>query len=239
MTSRRHSSGAAFSLFSFQDIITAVSGIMILLVLIFAVQVARQEQVKATEPVTPTPVPVEKHADRRDVIAALEARQDELEFKARQSLTKESQDRSAKRVAENLREEIRLMRDSNRSVAERVAGLSEDHKKSLRELMERRFGARAGDKTPLIAVCSREAIRVGRFMAKPRDFTGPEKADAFLSYAAKNRTSASGMYYEFVLRPSSAVYAWPLIKSVERMGYEIAWRPFEEHQPFTFEVGTP
>lgn len=239
MTSRRHSSGAAFSLFSFQDIITAVSGIMILLVLIFAVQVARQEQVKAREPVAPTPVAAERHPDRRDVIAALEARQDELEFEIRQSRTKESQERSAKRAAENVKEDIQVMRDSNQTVAERVAGLSEDYRKSLRELMERRFGARAGDKRPLIALCSTEAIRVGRFMAKPRDFTGPDKTTAFLSHAAQNSSAARGTYYEFVLRPSSAVYAWPLIKSVEGMGYEIAWRPIEEHEAFRFEVDVP
>ncbi len=49
--SRRNRSRAAFSLFSFQDIITAVTAIVILLVLILTLElISRRQQVAAADP---------------------------------------------------------------------------------------------------------------------------------------------------------------------------------------------
>jgi TolA-binding protein len=143
MSKRRRGSDDPVSLFSFQDIITALSGVLILLVLIMAIQIAAQKAVSAKSTVEESNDPLKERIDRLAVDLAKvrelsrNARPDAVQ-QAREMIAKESELASrntdldaATRELNKLQELLKNRMQLLGTKGQQAAALAEDLEKTL------------------------------------------------------------------------------------------------------------
>jgi len=122
---RRKRKGSPFSLFSFQDIITCVSGIIILITLILAVELAQRSQG------SPVASAAEVSTDIREAIAATETaiRELEQELQKRASATEEA----AAAHEEILQADVSAVNQQIKSLQAELAELRRKQKRAAEE----------------------------------------------------------------------------------------------------------
>jgi hypothetical protein len=176
--SRRNRSRAAFSLFSFQDIITAVTAIVILLVLILTLElITRRQQVAAADP-----------AIGRE---ALEATIAELEALVAR-LTAAAPDGTIRPLATRTEAEIerdaQTLRDQAERAAERAAAtrVAEQQARDLAAAEAARLEAAIADG----AEAAREAARAAELEAEARQLTRDNQRQAAALEAKRKEVAA-------------------------------------------------
>ncbi|MBF0111818.1 MAG: hypothetical protein HQK74_03695 [Desulfamplus sp.] len=229
---RKNSSAIAISLFSFQDIITSLSGIMILLVLLIAVSITTQK--------------LDFNSKKEP---AKEALKDKLSTDGnRKELLKEN-------IAELEKEQKgvkkRLFENLSR-IKELTYQLSELEKRVASPSMQKRAISfiPAKDDNPnqhtLLIECSGELIRYRVFNRS----SGSEAANAPTGDPSQAQFSADSKglnnFFEslesidrlkysllFIIKPSASNYAMQLINQVHNMGFETGYDAIAENQNIT------
>ncbi|MBF0388666.1 MAG: hypothetical protein HQK71_01035 [Desulfamplus sp.] len=223
---RKNSSAVAISLFSFQDIITSLSGVMILLVLLIAVSITTQ---------------------KLDFNSKQEPAKEVLTDENRKELLKEN-------VAELEKEQKgvkeRLFANLSR-IKELTYQLAELEKRVASPSMQKRAISfiPAKDDNPnqntLLIECSGELIRYGIFSS-----SGSEAANAPTGDSSQAQFSADSKgvnnFFEslesidrlkysllFIIKPSASNYAMQLINKAHNMGFETGYDAIAENQSIT------
>ena len=231
MRKRRGSDEAPLTLFSFQDIITSLSGILILVVLLFIVEASK---LKETPP--PPPGAVDRTAEiinLRSQLAQLQAMVKAVRDAQTAKPLKDRQKALEARI-NDLLIKLALLREQNDRLASEIASNSTSlavlrkEIKSKQETESVRFLAGPGSKAPVLIVCSSVDFQCSRLSAA----TGPKVLSAgvpgeLLRYIKQNITPARQCLV-FMLKPSSANYASALIKSLQNAGYDVGWDTLEE-----------
>jgi len=232
MSSSRKSSGAPVSLFSFQDIITATSGIMILIVLLFALKVALIEDV---------PMGPDQNPDMSEEIQAILQTRSDL-------LNNQGGDPVLLGILEGLRQQGNglLARIQGLGVETGNLNISSTAKQGtidrLTEALRSKEGAvrvvfleGEGNRTPVLLECSDEGIRCGQVSGTAREFAAGNLA---VLYSHITATYPKARYsLVFMIRPSSATYSNTAIRWAKEKGYLVGWDAMAEDSHILFGGG--
>jgi hypothetical protein len=232
MSSSRKSSGAPVSLFSFQDIITSISGIMILIVLLFALKVAQIEDV---------PTDPDQNPDMSETIQELAQTHDDL-------LKNQGGDPVLVEILDGLKVRGNGLKTRIRGLGvERgdLATVSMEKQGTIdnliAELKSQEGAVRVvflegeGSRTPVLLECSNTGIRCGQAGGAAREFaTG--NLSALHSHIMTSYPPAR-FSLVFMLRPSSADYSNAVIQWAKGKGYLVGWDAMEEDSHILFGGG--
>ncbi|MBF0303664.1 MAG: hypothetical protein HQK73_11535 [Desulfamplus sp.] len=205
---RKNNSEITISLFSFQDIITCLSGIMILLVLLITVDVF----MKKLDTVTSRFEKIEQHKANKP---------DNVEGQLKQEIEqlKKMQIESEHELSEH---QIRL-KELNLKLTE-----LEKEEKSVANQQKRIAFIPAKDANPnqraIIIECSGESIRtVSKSFAA--DLNGIRDFIQSLQHLDKLRD-----YPLFIIKPSASDYAMQLVQQVQSMGFDAGYDAMPENE---------
>jgi len=235
------------SLFSFQDIITSISGIMVLLVLLFAVRLA----VVSLTPLPPTPEPPEEGA------AALPDRQKEIAGYEDVLVGLRLKEITGKRVTymgELDRQQTDKMKQEFSDLTAQLGAIAVEtaqaqsaltnlvvaiEKKKMRDVI--RILPREGGKRPIVVECSMLQIRCQKpeGTAGAEVFSGPDKLELFLDHVRSRRPDASRDFFLLMLKPSCAAYFDIMRNGIKGLGYDVGWDALQEQEVMGFEGDTP
>jgi hypothetical protein len=263
MARRQKSDSAPITLFSFQDIITTLSGIMIFLTLLLAVEVASRRESEAQAPETPINNIEAKLAELRNRVTVLRL---ESERKATQVVTEDPRHaltradeiiRSKKQLNDLIRDQDALRKETARQ-EQTLQTLREQSKittteqadlenkisqlnAALAKAVEDRgiaFIPEAGtSKTPLLIECSSNSIRAG-FITRPQTpmtFAATEDGRRqFLEFAGTR--SSSEEYFLFLLKPSSRSEGLGMAVALRKKGYDVGYDALEEDKTVKFKT---
>jgi len=257
MRGRRQS---PLSLFSFQDIITSITGIMILVVMMLVLQVVRQKSREAsaeTRPETASSV-------IQSEISTLRAKKQRLarEVETRQAAVSRLLEADPQQLEQRLRQEqdklARLrtrLAELNVTLDQRRKGsgkagrntlLDEQERKRLKERLARlqrenrvTFEFEQAPKTPVLVQCSGKSIEVKLLDEPPsiESFSSPEAGHA--AFSARFQQWAAGLKREqcsfvVLVKPSSAEYAVQVINALHTAGFDVGYEPLEEERTAVF-----
>lgn len=239
---RKHRGAEApISLFSFQDIVTSICGIMILIVLLFLLQLREIEQrvessvpeVSIAEDLTEELTEVrdelrqlreaaarEVHVSRATRIQSAVAATEEQIFSLQKRLSKEEKqnhDLSMKieakeAVLADLQQQIK-----NPKVIRKIQFIPED----------------SSYKTPVVAECSANRIRCGIIgSGKPtRDFN-PGDLEAFVTFL--KLFDRKNTYFVFMLKPSGATSGSTFVSCAKLLLFDVGYDALEEADTIDF-----
>ncbi len=236
--SRRSGGQGALSLLSFQDIITSLSGIMILLVLLLALDISPEQ-----------PPPPSKPLNEDDAIKAalpiIGKRFDGLDpdnpydmAEIKNGLgkiqTKQIKDKDQLIIyIEGLDKKIKRDNEDKEKQDKKIQALTEKLAKLKKQDVDNGDGIGGiytpKNKSSLLAECSGTAIRAGFW-----DSTEPPKTystdssgqNEFIS--ALNNLKKDKEYIVFFIKPSAADYAMELINKVRNRKYDVGYDPMIE-----------
>ncbi len=225
---KRKQSAAPVSLFSFQDIITSICGIIVLLVLLFAIEMARQE---------PRPDAEAGQASRAEEVSRLEEevrsaqrtldalKQSEIAQSAYaywQSLQRERDKRKVELGYETKKTAARTVTRDDLTV-KRDALLAQLAKQAEVEVV--RFIPGEGSKKPVLVECSSSAISVKG--ENPQSYPANDRNAVLRAFST--RFDANTECLVLMLKPSSIEYANGFIQSLQKSGLTVGWDALEEH----------
>lgn len=259
MSRRSKGGGVPISLFSFQDLITSLSGILILLVLLMAVQVALRKAIPVKARVSPERIVDVSQLNKKN--ATLKKELEELSQVMTLSV---SQDSVA--VVQLLTDEERKLKDRQREVDRQkemhsslVARLINVQQKEVlsqkatqplkQELVQLRaaLGKTVSEsklfyipeegalKTPILVECSGVAIRMGFISRseKPTIFS-PDRAGIVSFEKHISRYSPSREYFVFMIKPSGVDYWEALSKAAYSLQFDVGYDALEEGKSIGF-----
>ena len=210
---RKKNSEITISLFSFQDIITCLSGIMILLVLLITVDiVVAKFDIVAPGSATPlnTPLPHQtgdsKLPIKEDDIQHLQTVVKEFgrEMSEHQSRLKE------------LKQQVTELEQQKKSLASRGKSISFIPAKDANP-----------NQRPLLVECSGESIR-GKFGSFSADSNGSRQFMQYLQ-TLPNLDKLRD-YPLFIIKPSASDYAMQLVQQVQSMGFDVGYDAISENE---------
>ena len=248
------------SLFSFQDIITCLSGIMIFLVLMLALQITVRlstalEDVAMPEDMTATlddmrqqAAQLKQQVEEVEETSVVESQQQPLET-ARKQVELEQQYHQLSKKQMQLDRKLNEQETQNESLSDEVSSRKDEMAKAEKEIKEIEAGIdqikkdprvyfipeKGADKSPVLIECSGSGIRVGELNAsdRPRIFTPDSNGKmAFMNYIKKY--SKDRQYFVFMLKPSSEEYAMLLIAHAKNAGYDVGYDALEEDRVVGF-----
>lgn len=259
MSRRQQGNSAPISLFSFQDLITSLSGILILLVLLMAVQIAISKTIPAASDNETETIP-----DLDGIkmsIASLKRQLGAL----RQALNAGSsvdavaaveQTVAAERVRSELSKELTRMNGWKESLESRLAVVKEMAERQesenrpmkaeldqLQAALERAvreskvfYIPEKGDpKTPVLVECSGTAIRVG-FISRPVApvVFGTDKTGIRGFIRQLGEYSPTREYLVFMVKPSSLGYWEQLKEAAASRNFDMGYDALEEDKTIGF-----
>ena len=265
MGHRAKSGSPPIILIFFQDIITSLSGIMIFLTLMMAVDVASHHELGLSGPVLAAvnnEAALKSLRDRLDNLrkavkhlsltgltnsdprrALANATQAIHEEKRQQDLLLEQEElrreiARLKRELERSRQESKLSQAEQNALESRIRKLNEALAKALQD-RGIAFIPEAGiAKTPMLVECSGTKIRAG-FLTRdeaPSEFVATEAGvEKFVKFAGAR--SASQEYFVFFLKPSSFKYGKKLALQLKEQGYDVGFDALEEDRTISFARG--
>lgn len=257
MASKRRSNRVPVTLFSFQDIITTLSGILILLTLLMAVEVIEKKGNPQQDPVVDDDAEDQVLADLRARLTALRNCAPAPLPPAPERLAGQSaavvaaklveEEAMSKRVASQLDEATRTHAGLEEKRREATAKLE-----AVRaELVRARDAAAAAGKEldalrkdkrltlipekltgkkPLLVECSKDSILVSRLGERAlagRFGTDYDARRAFQKFIAES-FSPSANYVVFMVKPSGLEVGFPLIDQVRGHGFDVGYDALEE-----------
>jgi hypothetical protein len=230
--SRPRDTSPPVTLFSFQDIITSICGIMILIVMNFAIKMS---EARATGGAPEAP---EKTAgadrskeieERKAYLRGLQTGQFEQIRQARLI-----QERNAQQISmDRAKKILAALHTKGTELEGQVRTLSNTVEKAQTALREQkqgrmvRFVPGRGELEPVIVECSvRGAVCAAvNDQQAPREFTR-QALDDFLAYA--RQVDKTKRYFLFMIRPSGADFAREWAEHVRRTGYGVGWDALED-----------
>ena len=252
-----------FSLFSFQDIITGLCGIVILLVLVMVIDLVARRDAVPSPPVSDAPVDATaSEALLRAEIAALE----EAIAKAREALAKRRVATAGGVSAERLEEANRDFSEREKEIAallsqvdalktrlEKARDVDARSKKVLLEMentrreLERSLAAmrdrkgvtlipeRGNLKSPVYIVLGQERVEIHRPLDKgARAVRAPRRDVAETVRSVLSKLDRSTHTVVLLVRPSGASDMMPVAELVKGMGFACGRDPLEEDSDISF-----
>ncbi len=256
MSRRSGSQGGPVSLFAFQDIITAITGIMLLVVILLVLNVLES---KITE------TPQEKDAQReamKSKLKQLREKKEDLQKRVEQAdarlssetYTQNPEDFRRKiATAKSKQEKLEAAVSRYRGMVETKTAqrqkenetvsaleharekLQKEHRKLSRRYNKLKVNRKVEyeiegtqSRTPILVQCEKDKIQAGkaRGTGKPETFTGQNFVTQFMQWA-KNH-SASQVCFFVLIRPEAASYAdAKIIEPLRGRDYQIGYEPLE------------
>ncbi|NCC50846.1 MAG: hypothetical protein EOM20_06465 [Spartobacteria bacterium] len=256
MSRRRKVGTSPISLFSFQDLITSLSGILILLVLIMSVQIAIQGEVTKPPPVMDNHLQ-ERLADLREQAKSLRRQLDELRELYRSQGTNDAVATArvniqAEREHDELRDAIEKSQNNLTALEKQLerarAKETEARNKtiSLKTEIDKLRAAQAealqknrmfvipepgAPKTAVIVECSGETVRAGYIdrATPPVSFVAGEAMESeFRQYL--DRLSSSSEYLVFMVKPSGVNVFYKLKNVAIENNFDVGYDALEEER---------
>ena len=229
---KRKSSSVPVSLFSFQDIITSICGIVILLVLMFAIELSRQKasssgQEKPGGPVDQTPTIT-------NTINKLNSLKGVLDKTRRDKINKGTYE-YFKELEEQLTNQLGVLGVEKNETEELTRALTnliaqcKDLEKKVDETSEEEivtFIPGKGSKDPVLVECSGTNISVKGKHAKNFDASDRQSALRFLTESLNKSSECLVL----MTKPSSVDYAYGFAQELGQGGFTVGWDALEEHK---------
>lgn len=265
MSSRSGGADAPLSLFSFQDVITSITGIMILVVLLLVLEVIHS---KTSEPLKEIPTDVESR------IASLQREKDRLDRKIKeiQGDVERLGGMNPEQVAADIKREknraavlggkkeecgdaIEQTHGDIRKIGEDIARLEQEKERLRRELEDLIKQLAEAKRVRLECRCSKQHILVqcsGKgIKAQPLDGRG--EVLSFIPAGGTDRLASLRKFREWalkrdkgdvhfiaVVKPSAAPYAGQVVDTLRRDGFAVGYEPLEEDKTVISESqGSP
>lgn len=261
--SRRRDRSSPLSLFSFQDIITGLCGIVILLVLVMVLDLVARRDTAPPPPVPDAPVdPAATEDALRSEIAALE----EAIARAREALAKRRIATAGGVSAERLEEVNRDLSEREREIAallsqldamktrlEKARDADAQSKRALLEMEKTRrdletalaalrdrkgvtlIPERGNLKSPVYIVLGRGQVEIHRPLDKgARAIRAPQRDVAETVRATLSPLDRKTHTVVLIVRPSGASDMMPLAELVKDMGFACGRDPLEEDADVSF-----
>lgn len=249
---KRKQSGAAFSLFAFQDIITSVTGIMLLITMMLALELIKKKEESPPEQTQKTTESVQSAvaANQNEILqlrATLSATDEQLRYDEETLRRKLSELSSVNEIVEQqLKELEQREQDTEKRKQEMESALSQtvspqqvqQMQERLKELQEQLlsmknsnrviFNRPVGDaKSPWLIEVSGNEIRIAEVgvAAPPKVFPHPDDARDWIS--SQNKGS---VYFVVMVKPSG-LDKFSLVKQdLESLEFEIGYDLLAEDQ---------
>jgi len=229
--SKRSQSRTPISLFSFQDIITSVCGIMVLLVLLFAIEVARRSE--------ESPGSQDGENNKQPEIDRIEEQIKETE-KLKHDRIKELLGRNAgsnyillEGELSELTSQIEFLSAANHALVDAYENLV-DYLNGVKQEAQRnkqvssvKFIQGKSDKKPLLVECSYKSIVLKGMKGKAEETFKIDEQRRFNEYL-ENNVNKSMYCLVVMIKPSSIGYSYKLANSIQSQGYTVGWDALEE-----------
>lgn len=256
----RNNSAPPISLFSFQDIITSVIGIMVLLLMVLAIELVSRKQGNPTDNLESEIAKLRDEISEVDRQIAQSKVSSTIDVEALANLSESSvleQQAASHAAIDQLKRQQRDNDDALASVsasasdaarsadAKRSASASEMAKRSMRiAQLERRkealksgrllvFNPQATDKTPWLTVICREGIVLARpdTLNQPRKLTGTSNSDLVRELETFVRSrDPNSEYFVLLLKPSAVGIHREIEELLRRQRFELGWELIGENQ---------
>lgn len=236
MGTRRKPDSGPLSLFSFQDIVTCLSGIMILVVLLFIVEASKPKETP------PPPGAVDRTAEIKNLRSQLTQQQAMAKAirDAQTAQTLKDRQKALEARMSDLMRKLTPLREQNDRLTSEIASnatalaMLRKEIKNKQETDSIRFQAGLESKAPVLIVCSGVDFQFSRLSATigPKVFSAGARGE-LSRYIAQNIDPARQCLV-FMLKPSSASYASVLIKTLQNAGYDVGWDALEEESRINF-----
>lgn len=256
MSRRQRGTGAPISLFSFQDLITSLSGILILLVLLMAVEIAvrgvtskhgAQDDLERTRRLVGLRAKAETLRNRFRVMQAAqqnsgandplataqESIRAELKYETLHNDSDKSSDaiRALEKKLERVRQEEKIVREKSESLSAELEKLRSAQALALTRRKMFVIPEAGSPKTALIVECSGNSARAGYIdrAVAPTTFTADESLnDSFGKYI--ENLSSSSEYIVFMIKPSGVKVFKNLILIARAHEFDVGYDALEEDQ---------
>ena len=263
MSRRRTEGRSPIALFSFQDIITSVTGIMILVVVLLILEVINRKsfEVAASAPV----MKMSTITDAQDEIASMQVEKEKLdnEVERRHEIIAEL----ARLDPRQIKSDIKREEDKNEGLSERLEALRAKLEKQRRQAGKAEKAATQGDhelqrlkeqlariktenrvtfdflrtdKMPILVQCSQEGIQVKILDSSPKIRSFPSSGSA----DHKGCLSSFGQWVRGInkdknalvvlVKPSAAPYAVRVINMLYKEKFDVGYEPLEESKTAIF-----
>jgi len=232
---RRTNSSITISLFSFQDIITCLSGIMILLVLLIALDIAAE---KSANGISENPLPALNNLNKTpsDKSPSASPEKDEERLKMEIGLLKKKLLNSEQKLSahnirqKELKEQLQELKDKKRSLAMQKSVF-------FIPVKEEQQNQRA-----LLIECSKELIRSGMVNDNSREREIESPTESFSTdqkgirqlIQSLEKLDKSKEHPLFIIKPSASDYAMQLIWEVHSMGFDVGYDAMVEEESVAF-----
>jgi hypothetical protein len=253
MSRRSRGGGAPISLFSFQDLITSLSGILILLVLLMAVQVALRKavSVKTSQPSRST-VDItqlkESIATLKRELAilkhAMAASVSQDAVKVAEETTDSERKRGELQNVLDQRKEAQSALEIRLAVAQQKEALRQKVNKPLKAELARLRAAlskaaeeskvfyipeEGAPKTPILVECSATSIRVGFISREEKPVVFGTDANGVRLFAKHiSQYSPTREYFVFMIKPSG-IDNWEALKEkAAALNFDVGYDALEE-----------
>lgn len=225
---RRKQGGVPVSLFSFQDIITSICGILILIVLMFAIELTRHKS-RSPEKKGKTTLSEEIRRLEQELVAKQKAQEDarkEIIAKGIMEYRKKLEDELAQLRKELSRQELETER--LRQMLATLVEKREQMKKivaAVTELAVVSFIPGKGSKKPTLVECSSTQIKVKG--VEPRSFAANDQQTIARFFAEKIDKNTECLF--LMLKPSAVDYAYDFAQDLRKSGFTVGWDAIEEN----------
>jgi len=231
MGSTRRAESNPVTFFTFQDLITCVLAIMIMLVLLFALRMAQsQSSAKGTVEARQFEDRAKEIAGLRTYLAALKSGQLQTIEHSRVETALQACAPQLLRLKDEMNDIDRQIASNNRLLPElsntmtRIAADVEQGKLGKRV---RFIPGKTGVKLPVIVECGGEQIVCGPLDENGKPQTFPVQARGrFMEYVPK--CDQNKRYFVLMITPASVPYATDLIDQLEKAGFEVGWDALED-----------
>jgi len=261
--SRRYTpSDTRISLFSFQDIITSITGIMVLIVLLLVLNMLnRKPQEMAPAHVHQSPKALRQEISelakeveklRQQVgtgkarlarVCAMDA--DEM---ARNIAVEKARQKWFETQIAQVNTDLSTCRKNAENAATEKEALEIELKEQKKALKKAKVhvacvpfvSSMRTDKTPILVECSRFGINALVFGAarEKHEFNDPKSIEYlsalrhFLTWVRTRRNANDA--FVVLVKPSAAVYAMEVVKKLRTLGFDVGYEPFEEKASAAF-----
>lgn len=224
---RKNSSSIVISLFSFQDIITCLSGVMILIVLLTAVNIVAGKLDIGESMEQKIPDGGKLSCNREELL--------KQEIEQLKKVKKQSErELSAYRIRqEELRKQLTQLDQKSRSISRQSRTIS---------FIPAEEGENRNQRALLIE-CSEELIRsevvnhnpTARDKKSPTAIFSTDRKGILQLLHSLEKLDKSREYPLFIIKPSASDYAMQLIRQVQSMGFDVGYDAMVEEESVAFE----
>ncbi len=230
--SKRSQSSTPISLFAFQDIITSVCGIMLLIVLLFAIEVSRRTEDERSK-ITDGEKNLQSEIDQME--QKIDAAEQENSNHIRDILEQNAGSLYAQRLGEleELKGRVKVLTVTNAALVETRNELEEELEEKEMSVQQNqnvssvKFVQGRNSKKPLLVECTDRNIVLKGMKGKKDETFNASDREMFVEYVGNN-VDKKTYCLVVMIKPSSIGYSYGLAKSIQQKGYSVGWDALEE-----------